>query len=175
MSQSRPLFWLRAGQTISNSFVLSAKQSSRTSNFNVFCLTRAGIEPPTSRMPGTLNYYTTRPQSVMTGQNAKERTSTRKGSNTCRHCERTSRLVASIKYYIFGDFGYMHASLLVFLTLMQMASIGHGLDQCWNGVKQKHPKMDNLKAKWYIFILIWSTIELPHNDLHCIDTLDHFF
>ncbi len=32
--------------------MLSAKQSSRTSNFNVFCLTRPGIEPPTSRMPG---------------------------------------------------------------------------------------------------------------------------
>ncbi len=32
--------------------VLSAKQSSRTSNFNVLCLTRPGIEPPTSRMPG---------------------------------------------------------------------------------------------------------------------------
>ncbi len=52
MSQPRPLFWLRAGQTVSNSFVLSAKQSSRTSNFNVFWLTRPGIEPPTSRMPG---------------------------------------------------------------------------------------------------------------------------
>ncbi len=45
MSQPRPLFWLRAGQTVSNSFVLSAKQSSRTSNFNVFCLTWPGIEP----------------------------------------------------------------------------------------------------------------------------------
>ncbi len=40
MFQPRPLFWLRAGQTVSNSFGLSAKQSSRTSNFNVFCLTR---------------------------------------------------------------------------------------------------------------------------------------
>ncbi len=41
--------------------MLSAKQSSRTSNFNVFCSTRPGIEPPTSRMPGeTLNHYTTR-------------------------------------------------------------------------------------------------------------------
>ncbi len=46
MSQPRPLFWLRATQTVSNSFVLSAKQSSRTSNLNVFCLTRPGIEPP---------------------------------------------------------------------------------------------------------------------------------
>ncbi len=36
MSQPRPLFWLWSGQTVSNSFVLSAKQSSRTSNFNVF-------------------------------------------------------------------------------------------------------------------------------------------
>ncbi len=35
-----------------NSFMLSAKQISRTSNFNVFCLTRPGIEPSTSRMPG---------------------------------------------------------------------------------------------------------------------------
>ncbi len=52
MSQPRPLFWLRAGQMVSISFVLSAKQSSRTSNFNVFCLTRPGIEPPTSSMPG---------------------------------------------------------------------------------------------------------------------------
>ncbi len=52
MSQPRPWFWLRAGQTVSNSFVLSAKQSSRTSNLNVFCLTRPGIEPPTSRMSG---------------------------------------------------------------------------------------------------------------------------
>ncbi len=34
------------------SFVLSAKQSSRTSNFNVFCLMWPGIEPPTSRVPG---------------------------------------------------------------------------------------------------------------------------
>ncbi len=51
MFQPRPLFWLRASQTVSNSVVLSAKQSSRTSNFNVFCLTRLGIEPPTSRMP----------------------------------------------------------------------------------------------------------------------------
>ncbi len=44
-----------------NSFVLSAKQSRRTSNFNVFCLTRPGIEPLTSRMR-TLNHYTTRPR-----------------------------------------------------------------------------------------------------------------
>ncbi len=28
------------------------RPGSRTSNFNVFCLTRPGIEPPTSRMPG---------------------------------------------------------------------------------------------------------------------------
>ncbi len=35
---------------VSNSFVLSAKQSSKTSNFKVFFYA-AGIEPPTSRMP----------------------------------------------------------------------------------------------------------------------------
>ncbi len=33
-------------------FALIAKQISRTSNFNVCCLTRPGIEPPTSRIPG---------------------------------------------------------------------------------------------------------------------------
>ncbi len=37
---------------VSNSFMLSAKQSSTTSNFNVFCLSRPGIEPPTSRTTG---------------------------------------------------------------------------------------------------------------------------
>ncbi len=44
----------RGSQPVSNSYVLSAKQSSRTSNFNVCCLTRPGIEPPTSQthMPG---------------------------------------------------------------------------------------------------------------------------
>ncbi len=41
-----------AGQSVSNSFMLSAKQSSRTSNFNVVCLTWPRIEPPTSCMPG---------------------------------------------------------------------------------------------------------------------------
>ena len=52
MFQPIPLSWLRAGQSVSNSFMLSVMQSSRTYNFNVFCLTRSGIEPPTSRMPG---------------------------------------------------------------------------------------------------------------------------
>ncbi len=52
MSQPKPLFWLQAGQTVCNYFVLSAKQSTRTSNFNVSCLTQLRIEPPTSRMPG---------------------------------------------------------------------------------------------------------------------------
>ncbi len=47
MSQPR----LRASQSVSHTYVLSAKQSSRTLNFNIFCLTRPGIEPPTSRMP----------------------------------------------------------------------------------------------------------------------------
>ncbi len=62
MYQPRPLSLLRAGQSASNSFILIARQSSRTSNFNVFCFARPGIEPPTSRMPGeTLNHYTTRP------------------------------------------------------------------------------------------------------------------
>ncbi len=63
MSQPRPLFWLRAGQTVSNSFVLSAKQSSRTSNLNVF--DAAGDR--TTNLPHarrTLNHYTTRPRCV---------------------------------------------------------------------------------------------------------------
>ena len=49
MSQPGPLSWLRTGgQLVSNTYVLSAKQSSRTSNFNVFGFTRPGIEPSTS-------------------------------------------------------------------------------------------------------------------------------
>ncbi len=32
--------------------MLSAKQSSRASNFNVFCSMQLGIEPPTTSMPG---------------------------------------------------------------------------------------------------------------------------
>ena len=49
MFQPRPLYWIQAGQLVSNSFVLSASQSSRTSNFNVFSLTRPGTrghQPP---------------------------------------------------------------------------------------------------------------------------------
>ena len=34
------------------SYVLSTKQSSKTSNFNVFCLTQLEIKLPSSRMPG---------------------------------------------------------------------------------------------------------------------------
>ena len=52
MSQPKLLSWLQASQSVANSFMLSAKQSSRTSNFNVFCLTWPRIEPPTSCMPG---------------------------------------------------------------------------------------------------------------------------
>ncbi len=37
---------------ISNSFVLSAKQSSRTSYFKAFCLAWPGIKSPTYRQPG---------------------------------------------------------------------------------------------------------------------------
>ncbi len=42
----------------------SAKQSSRTSNFNVFCLTCPGIKQPTSRMPGKRRSTTTLPAAV---------------------------------------------------------------------------------------------------------------
>ncbi len=51
-SQPKPLSWPLARQSVSNSCVLSAKQSSRTSNFNVFCLKRPVIGPPTSLMSG---------------------------------------------------------------------------------------------------------------------------
>ncbi len=49
----------------SNSFVLSVKQSSRTSNCNFFCLTRPGIEPPSCRMPGERSTTTLYPAAVM--------------------------------------------------------------------------------------------------------------
>ena len=44
-----------ASRSLNNSYVLSTKQSSRTSNLNIFFffgLTWSWIEPPTSRMPG---------------------------------------------------------------------------------------------------------------------------
>ncbi len=41
-----------SSQWVSNSFMLSSKQRSRTSNFNVLYLMQPGIERPTSRMPG---------------------------------------------------------------------------------------------------------------------------
>ncbi len=68
MSQPRPLSWLRAGQSVSNPFMLSAKQSSRTSTFNVFCLTRPGSnhQPPACQAnaqplhyPAAVNYLRT--------------------------------------------------------------------------------------------------------------------
>ena len=51
VTQPRPSSWLRLSQSVSNSYVLSAKQSRRNSNYNIFCVTRPGIEPQTSRMP----------------------------------------------------------------------------------------------------------------------------
>ncbi len=63
LSQPWQLSWLQAYRPVSNSYVLSAKQQrSRTSNFNVFCLTRPGIEllqlsPATTALPGCGNFY----------------------------------------------------------------------------------------------------------------------
>ncbi len=41
MSQPRLLYWLWVSQSVSNSYSLSANESSRTSNFNVFCFEAA--------------------------------------------------------------------------------------------------------------------------------------
>ncbi len=54
-SQPRPLSWLWTGQSVSNSFLLSAnkdaKQSSRTSNFNVFLFDATGDRHPPPPLP----------------------------------------------------------------------------------------------------------------------------
>ena len=58
-AQPRALSWLRASQSVSNFHLLSEKQISRTSIFNVFCwLGRGSNHQPPMHMPGECSIAT---------------------------------------------------------------------------------------------------------------------
>ncbi len=65
--KTRPLPWLRACQSVSNSYVLSAKQGSRTSKFNVLFNAAADGTTNIPHASRTLNNYTTRRRSLLKG------------------------------------------------------------------------------------------------------------
>ncbi len=62
MSQLWPLPWLQADQSFCNPYVLGAKQSNRTSNFNVLFHAAQGSNHHLPDAKQTLSHYTTWPR-----------------------------------------------------------------------------------------------------------------